>query len=564
MPPAPVAVPVRIIGINDFHGNLESSSLYLSLPDPGAPGKRLRVPAGGAAAMAGIMKTLRAGSPNTIVTSAGDMIGASPLVSTLYRHESTIAIMNTIGVDAHSLGNHEFDAGFAELKRIAGGGCAPNTPDQPAESCADGPYQGATFPFIAANVLDANGNPAIAASVVKRVGGVPIGIIAAVTKTTPILVRPSGIAGLTFADEADSINREVQRLRAQGVKTFIAVFHEGGEIGPADHRAEWNDTRCEGKQGPIFDIAHRLDPDIRVLMTGHTHQGYRCEFEGRLLIQGTSYGRGVSVVDLQVDGSTGKLIPESIRSRNLPVLNEQTPDAIREALAAAEPEPYGRVLRETRVDDAIAARVKVLADAVAPKANRQIGRLEGPFTRGGTTDSTAGRLVADAQLAATKGEGAVVAFMNPGGIRGNFECRPAPCPVTFGQAFTMQPFGNDVMTVTLTGAQVKALLEAQVRPNSSEPTILQPSLGFTYTWKDSAPTGAHVSDMRLAGEPIVAGKSYRVTVNSFLVEGGDGFAMLKDAADRKGGGQDLDALVAYLGAAPTRAPDPTPRMNRQP
>ena len=558
-------VPVRFIGINDFHGNLESGTLNLSLADPDAAGPDaapLRVPAGGAAALAGMIATLRAGAPASLLVSAGDMIGASPLASTLFRHESTIAVMNRIGVDVNVTGNHEYDAGLAELRRIARGGCAKPVPGSPAESCALDPYPGARFPFVVANVLDARGQPVLPPYVVKTVGGVKVGVIGAVTRTTPTLVRPSGIAGLRFIDEAVAINRAAAQLRKQGVRTMIAVLHEGGEVGPAEKRSDWNDPACTQRTGPIWDIAHRLAPEIRILFTGHTHQGYRCEFEGRLLVQGTNYGRGVSVVDVVLESRTGKLVRDSVRSINLPVVNEKTPEAMRAKLAAALPAPYAQVLRDTRPDPEIAAMVARYSEAVAPKANRAIGTIEGPFARGGKTDSAAGRLIADAQLAATRAAGAQVAFTNASGVRAALECAAPPCTVTFGQAFTMQPFGNGLVIMTLTGEQIRVMLEAQQR-GEGEPWLLQPSKNFTYTWREDAQRGERVRDMKLDGQPVRPHAQYRVTLNGFLAEGGDGQAVLRDGRDRKGGGEDLDALADYLAAAP-RAPDPVPRMTRLP
>jgi 5'-nucleotidase len=236
---------------------------------------------------------------------------------------------------------------------------------------------------------------------------------------------------------------------------------------------------------------------------------------------------------------------------------------MREKLAAVLPAPYAQVLRDTRPDEEIAAQVAHYAQAVAPKAQRAVGRIEGSFVRGGATDSTAGRLVADAQLAATRHEGAQVAFMNPGGMRANLECAAPPCTVTFGQAFSMQPFSNGLVVMTLTGTQIRTLLESQQKREAGEPTILQPSAGFTYTWKSDAPRGERARDLQLDGQPIRADARYRVTVNGFLAEGGDGFVLLRDGRDRIGGGEDLDALVDYLAAAP-RTPDPVPRMHRTP
>ena len=559
-------VRLRLIGINDFHGNLEPASLNLTLQDPQDASKTVRVPAGGAAALAGMVQTLRAGAPHSLMLSGGDLIGASPLVSTLFKHESTIEVMNKIGLEVNAVGNHEFDAGTTELKRIAQGGCATTEPDSAVTSCGLEAYRGAKFPLISSNVLDAQGKTTLAPYVVKRYAGIPVGIIGAVTHTTPSIVIPSGVAGLRFIDEAEGVNRAAKELKAKGVKAIVAVFHEGGELGTGAKRGDWNDTSCPEKSGPIFEIASRLDPSISVIFSAHTHQGYRCLVDGRTIISGTSYGRGISVIDVALDRKTHTIVPALTRSINLPVVNDATDPAVRERFAAASPAPYGDVLRNTKSDPEIAAMVARYSAVVAPKANRPVGTVTGPFMRGAKdVDSAAGRLIADAQLAATRAPevgGAQIAFMNWGGIRSDLECKSAPpCTVTFGQVFTMQPFGNSLVTMTLTGVQLKNLLESQHK--GSETTMLQPSEGLSYTWQADAIVGDHVRELKLDGEPIVADKPYRITVNSFMAEGGDGFVTLTKGTDRRGGGQDLDALLAYLKAG-ERAPVAQPRIARLP
>ena len=563
-------VALRLIGINDFHGNLEPANLSLTLPDPQAVGgKPLRVPVGGAAALAGLVHTLRAGAPHSLMLSAGDLIGAAPLVSALFRHESTVEVMNAIGLELNAVGNHEFDAGLIELKRVANGGCAPTQADAAVTSCGLSPYPGARFPLLAANVVDATtGKPVLAPYVIKRYAGIRVGIIGAVTKTTPSIVVPSGVAGLRFDDEAEAVNRSARQLKAQGVRAIIAVFHEGGELGTPQNRGDWNDTRCLDRSGPIFDIAQRLVPEISVIFSAHTHQGYRCVVDGRTIVSGTSYGRGVSVVDIALDRKTRRILPALTRSINLPVLNEKTDPALRERLAAALPAPYAEVLRTMRPDAAITEQVARYSAVVAPKAERAVGAIGGRFTRGGPVDSSAGRLIADAQLAATRAVtegGAQIAFTNPGGIRSDLDCTGTPpCRVTFGQAFTMQPFGNSLVVMTLSGTQLKALLEAQQRSAGGEPTLLQPSEGFTYTWQAEAAPGERVREMRLNGEPIVPRQPYRITVNSFLAEGGDGFVGLVAGGERRGGPQDLDALLDFLKPPAERAPVPQARITRLP
>ena len=555
-------VHLRLIGFNDFHGNLEPSTLSLTLADP-ADGKPLRVAVGGAPALAGLVQSLRAGADHSLLLSGGDLVGAAPLASTLFRHESTVDVMNAMGLELSVAGNHEFDAGLPELQRLARGGCAGQ--GGPAVSCPKGPYTGARFPFVASNVLDSRGRAVLAPYVIKRYGGVKLAVIGAVTKTTPSMVMPSGIEGLRFVDEADAVNRTARKLRAMGVRNMIAVVHEGGEIGMPQQRGDWNDTRCSGAQGAIFSIARRLVPEIRVVYSAHTHQGYRCEIGGRLVIQGTSYGRGVSVVDIDLDPTTGKPLGIAA-SANLPVFNEQTDAAVRERLTAAMPEAYASAVRAARSDPDITRRVAEYAELAAPIAQRKIGSIAATFHRSGSADSEAGRLIADVQLAATRDGtrgGAQMAFTNPGGIRSDLECRAdPPCVVTFGQAFTMQPFGNSLVVMTLSGERVRALLESQQRRPGAEPTLLQPSEGLSYTWQANAPEGHHVHELRLQGEPVRPESKYRVTVNSFLAEGGDGFTILREGTDRTGGMLDVDALVDYLTSGGTLTPTSSSRILR--
>ena len=555
-------VPLRFIHINDFHGSLESNAgLTLTLADPGAaadaPG--LRVPVGGAPALAGLVRSLRAGSPNSLMIAGGDLVGAAPLVSSLFRHESTIEVLNDIGLEVSSFGNHEFDEGSVELRRLIQGGCATNKADAVITSCALGTYGGVKWTYLGANVVNVAGPTLAAPYTVRNFGGVPVGIIGAVTIQTPTLVTPSGVAGLKFIDEAEGVNRAAEELRAKGVRAMVAVFHEGIEI---NSRADWNDTTCPGAVGPLLGIARRLAPEIKLVFSGHTHRGYRCEIEGRLLIQSTSYGRGISVVDVELDSATGTM-SAPVRSLNLPVLNERTEPAVRDKLVAGTPEPFRKALAEAKPDAKVAARVEAYAALVKPRAERVVARIGGAFTHSRTdrTDTSMARMIADAQLAATRAEGSQLALMNPGGVRGGIVCSAPPCPVTFGQVFLVQPFGNSLVVMNLTGAQLKSALEQSHRPGA-DPYLLHPSEGFTFTWTDAAPPGAQVSDLRLAGAPIDPAATYRVTVNSFLADGGDGFTVLKQGKDLKGGGQDIDALMAYMAAA-QRSPVPTPRITRR-
>lgn len=561
---APAAGPLtlRLIAFNDFHGNLESTGLTLPWPDPADRSKVARLAAGGAASLAGTVAALRAGATHSVVVSSGDLIGGTPLISALFLHESTLDISNRIGVDLAIPGNHEFDAGQDELLRVVKGGCRPARPDAVTLSCPLDTHPGARFPMFAANVHRSSGGTLFQPSVVKQYDGVKVGFIGAVTKITPTIVVPSGVAGLRFSDEAEAINAEAARLKAQGVQALVAVIHEGGETGTPGAPLEWNDAGCPRPRGAIFDIVKRLTPDVDVVLSAHTHQGYRCVIDGRPVLQATALGRGVSVADLVIDRATGDVDRARTTHRNLPVFNERSDPQLRSAIIAAEPEPWASALRAAQPDAAIAARVAQYAAAAAPRAGKTIGRIGGHFDRSGRTDSSAGRLIADAQWAATRSAdkgGAQFALMNPGGVRADLRCAATPpCDISYGQAFTMQPFGNNLVVLTLSGAQLRQLLEDQQRPGRSGPSFLIPSSSLRYEWHAKAPHGQRVRQLTLSGQPVADTAELRLTVNSFLADGGDGVVLLQQGRNRLGGELDIDALAALLQTSP--GPDPNPRI----
>jgi 5'-nucleotidase len=562
-PPAPAEpVNLRLLAFNDFHGNLEASGLSLTLPDPAAPATNVRVNTGGAAFLAAKLAELRAGQANTITVSTGDLIGASPLVSSFFRDEPTIEVMNAMRVDLNVVGNHEFDKGLTELQRIVNGGCSTDTSDPNLSSCAvpGSRYAGSTFStgdgrgFLAANVVDSAGRPVLPATAIRTIGGVRIGFIGVVTRTTPTIVIPSGVAGLRFLDEAETINRYTDELVGQGVRAIVALVHEGGQTD-----STWNDRACANARGEIFNIVGKLRPEVDVVFSGHSHQGYNCLVNGKVVMQAFAFGRGISQVDVVLDPATGDIDRSKTVARNVPVTNNTNTAAVGTAFGAVQP------------DAAVARIVTDYVALAAPKANRVIGRIASAFTRTpeatSVGDHPAGRLIADSQLAATRPAdrgAAVIAFMNPGGVRADFPCAAGPCDLTFGQAFTVQPFGNSLVVMTLTGAQIKTLLEQQATGvNAANPRILQPSVGFTYTWTRAAADGNRASNLRLDGVAINPATSYRVTVNSFLADGGDGFAVLTEGTNRLGGAQDIDALIAFLRSSTVPvAPVTVPRITR--
>ena len=547
--PAGTAVePVRIdlIAFNDFHGNLQPPRQAIAAP--GASGD-VQVPAGGAAYLATAIRTLREANPNSLVVSAGDLISASPLVSALFLDEPTIHAMNMIGLDYNAVGNHEFDRGRAELLRIANGGCERNTHREP---CAIDPdFAGARFEYLAANVITETGRPLLPAYAIRSFGSgagdVKVALIGMTLEGTPAVVTPTGIAGLSFRDEADTVNALIPQLEAEGVDVIVVLVHEG-----ATTDAGYNARTCEGLRGDLLPILSRLSPEVDVVVSGHTHNAYICDHgqidpERRFLLTSAGqYGTLLTHIRLDVDPASGDVV--SRQADNLIVQGEGFTSSRGDV---ATTDLYPRF----DADPQVAALVARYAAAAAPRAARVVGQLSGPAThdRSGVGETILGNLIADAQLAATRAPengGAQIAFMNPGGVRA--EIVPAPNgDVTFGQLFASQPFGNTLVVKSFTGAQIKALLEQQWAsgPNSpTQPMVLMPSAGFTYAYDLGRPAGQRIVEASLDGQPLRDDQVYRVTMNGFLASGGDSFTIFREGTDQVGGVQDIDALEAYIAA----------------
>jgi 5'-nucleotidase len=481
---------------------------------------------------------LRAANPNTVVVSAGDMIGASPLLSALFHDEPTIEAFNLIGLDYNAVGNHEFDEGWAELVRMQEGGC------HPVDGCLDGDdFAGASFRYLAANVVrDDNGKTIFPAYKMRSFAGAKVAFIGMTLEGTPSIVTPSGVAGLSFKDEADTVNALVPELKEKGIETIVVLIHEGGA-----QTGTYNG--CVGISGAIVDIVNRFDPEVDVVISGHTHNAYNCTINNMLVTSAASFGRLVTDVDLTINRETGEVV--SMSANNVIVTRTVAKDSLMTALIAK----YNAI--------------------AAPLRNRIIGSITADILRAGNTagESALGDVIADAQLDATNDPGfgdAVVAFMNPGGIRtdlvyAQISGGELPGQVTYGESFNVQPFGNSLVTMTLTGAQIDTLLEQQFNgcgvQNANR--ILQVSNGFTYSWSASAPACSKVdpASIKLNGVMIDPTASYRVTVNSFLADGGDNFAVLKLGTDRLGGAVDTDALEAYFQAFSPVAPGPQNRIS---
>jgi 5'-nucleotidase len=524
-------VELRILAINDFHGYLRPPPGGIRIADPDDKTKKIAVEAGGAEQMATLVKQLRAGAKNTIFVAAGDLIGASPFLSALFHDEPTIESLSMMGLEVSSVGNHEFDEGKEELLRMQNGGC------HPTDGCqGPHPFLGAKFSYLAASTIEkTTGKTVFPPYAIRQFEGIQVAFIGLTLKGTPNLVSPVGAAGLEFRDEAGTVNALVPELKARGVEAIVVLIHEGGF--PA---GDYNE--CPGISGPIVDIVGKFDKAVDVVISGHTHQAYVCEIGGRLVTSGDKYGTLVTAIDVRLDPATRDII--SARADNV---------IVRTNAYARDPEQTALIASYDKV--------------AAPIANRPAGSITETLSRAPNDagESALGDIVADAQLAATRADkdgAAVIAFTNPGGVRIDIPKR-ADGTVSYADVFSSQPFRNQLVTLTLTGAQIKNVLEQQWL-DPKRPRILQVSKGFTYAWDNAKPFGERVlaDRMSLNGEPVDPVKAYRVTVNNYLAVGGDGFTVLKEGTGQQFGIYDVDALYGYFQANSPISPVAADRIAR--
>jgi 5'-nucleotidase len=526
-----VTVDVRILAINDFHGYLRAPAGGIRIADPADKTRKIMVPAGGSETMATLVSQLREGHRNTIFIAAGDLIGASPFLSAMFHDEPTIESLSMMGLEIASVGNHEFDEGKGELKRMQNGGCHPTDKCQGPH-----PFAGAKFHYLAASTIEKDtGKTIFPPYEIREFDGIPVAFIGLTLKGTPDIISPVSAAGLEFRDEADTVNALVPELKARGVEAIVVLIHEGGF--PA---GDYNE--CPGISGPIVDIVKKFDRAVDVVVSGHTHQAYVCEIDGRLVTSGDKYGTLVTAIDLKLDPKTRDV--SSARADNV---------IVRTGSLARDPEQIALLESYDKV--------------AAPIANRPAGSITDTLSRNPNAagESALGDIIADAQLAATSataGGGAVLAFTNPGGVRTDITKKQEGA-VTYADVFASQPFRNHLVTLSLTGNQIKTMLEQQwLDPN--RPRILQVSKGFGYAWDNAKPYGEHVitDSLTLNGARIDPAASYRVTVNNFLSVGGDGFTVLKEGTAPQSGVFDVDALYTYFQANSPIAPTAANRITR--
>ena len=605
-PPGPVRV--KIVAFNDFHGTLQSPGRFATSTQAAE-----RPAVGGADALAAWVARLKAQNPNNVVVGGGDFVGASPLVSALFFDEPAVEVLNRVGVEFTSVGNHEFDKGADELLRLQHGGCRITRGRPDPNSCkglgshAPGAFDGARYQWLSANVFEtATGRTLLPAYGIKSFDGIPVAFIGMTLKGTPGIVSPAGVAGLEFRDEADTVNALIPQLRAQGGEAVVVLVHQGG-IQPATGTSDINGCDAalknpDGSDSEIAQIVRRLDDAVDLVISAHTHAAYNCSANataaatratglpnkaGRSIpvTSASAFGRVLTDIDVTLDPKTHDVVAVSPVNR----LVDRGDPAIVQAIAD---------------HPAVRDIVQGYATLAAPLADGVVGVLATalPAVPDDAGEEPAGSLIADSQLQATQPAalgGAQIAFMNAGGVRSPGFVPPAgatpPFALTYGAAFTVQPFGNSLVTMTLTAAQLKTLLEQQFTGCGGQVVdrVLQPSNGLKVTWSAGAPACAKIVDVTftptdvtvkppaVTGAPQVVVKNgvvqdpartYRVTVNNYMAAGGDGYSTLKSGTNRIGGAQDIDALRAWL--APYQPPGPAydarspamgePRVMRRP
>lgn len=548
---ASAPVDVHIVALNDFHGALEPPKTAIAAGE-------VRVPAGGAAYLASAVAKLKAAHPHHVVVSAGDLTSASPFVSSQFLDEPTVAAMNLIGLDLNAVGNHEFDRGPAELKRLQNGGCARHTARKPCQ--VDARFPGARFRYLAANVRDPSGETLFPATALRHFGRgrgrVTVGFIGLTLKTTPTLVVPSAVASLSFEDEAATINALVPRLRREGADAIVVLIHQGLAT-----KVGYDDKSCGGVSGDLLPILAKLDPAVDLVVSGHTHNAYICDYaridpaRPFLVTSAGKYGTLLSDIALSIDPAAHRVVAK--RADNLIVQGE----GYQGASGAVPVQPAFAIYpAEPRVG-ALVARYLAAAD---PIARRVVGRLSTPALRQTTPagESVLGNLVADAQRQAA---GAEIAFMNSGGLRADLVPQ-ADGAVSYGQLYAVTPFANVIQLKGMTGAALRAVLEQQFASGTNtvaKPNMLAVSRGLTYRYDLTRPAGQRILDLRLDGRAVEGARVYRVAISNFLATGGDNFTAFAQARDLPGGGQeDIDAFEAYVAAAGTLTPPAADRIVR--
>ena len=520
---------IQLLGVNDFHGNLEPiTNPSYRIPAGVDPITCGGTAAGGAAYLDAYLDKYTALDPNnTIRVHAGDMVGGLPLISSYFHDEPTVKAMNLMEFDVGTIGNHEFDEGGQEMLRLIEGGQRDDGLQFKEDSkgqlvnTSDPKFAGVDFPYISANVVyaDTGENVLPPYQIVER-DGVKVGFIGVTTEETPEIVVPDAVSPFEFLDISETVDRYSRELQKQGVETIVVLAHAGG----------FQTTATEATGEIITETAEMKNKAVDVIIAGHSHSYLNTTVNGKLIVEGFALGTAFDSVNLTVDRKTGDVIKAS--AEIVPTCNNETitPDKQTAALVAKHDKQVTAI------------------------ENRVVGTAAENMTRTATPagESALGDLIADAQRAYA---GTQIAFMNPGGIRADIQAGE----VTYGELFAVQPFDNQVVRMTLTGDQIYRLLEQQFQVNR----ILQIS-GLKYSYNASNPAGQRITSATVNGAPLDRSATYTVAANSFIATGGDGFTVFEEAsATQQTLGSDLDALETYIGTLPQPFSAPNPAAEQR-
>lgn len=533
---------VHILAFNDFHGNLEPPKRFIEAPATADNPNPTRIPVGGVSYFADAIQKLRQKYPQHIVISAGDLVGASPLASSLFLDESTIDIMNDIQIDLNVMGNHEFDRGTQELLRLKNGGCQQFTSTRPCQINPN--FSGAHFDFLAANVtLKSNPKQTLfPAYKIKTYAGIPIAFIGVALDSTPEIVSPSAIQDVEFHDEAETVNALIPQLKKQGIEAFVVVVHDGFNTS-----TPFNQKTCDGLNGAFRQVLDHLDSVVDVVITAHTHQSYICDYplsaqSSILVTSAGQYGTLITDITLQLDPQTRDISRKY--AQQIPIQSEAYTSGTTTVQLTDAYEKFNPTPRIENILNQYRQAVNVIASRVVGRATQSISHTP---TQSG--ESPLGNLVADSQqYAALKmnPQGSDFALMNPGGVRADLMINDQQ-QITFGSIYAVQPFGNALVTLSLTGKQIRNLLEQQWSgANASFHKILQPSKELRYQYHLDPSISPRASQITVSGQPLDDQRVYRVTVNSFIADGGDNFIIFKEGTHRSGAGQDINAFEQYI------------------
>ncbi|KEK23703.1 bifunctional metallophosphatase/5'-nucleotidase [Bacillus gaemokensis] len=468
-------ISVQLIGLNDFHGQLNTTSTL--------HGKAV----GRADYIAAYIQSYRDKKPNTLLVHTGDMIGGSPPISALFHDEPTMEFLNTLQFDVGTIGNHEFDRGPIALQQLISGESVPQTNS----------FSGSSFPYTCANVVDSETNqPLFPPYTIKWIDGIPIAFIGVITKDTPFLTMYTNMSSIRFLDEATSINHYVHQLQKKGIHAFVILAHLGGN------------TTGSNTNGALADLATQINSDVDIIFGGHTHSYINGKVNGKLLVQAYSYGKAFSNVTITLNRQTKDITKKD--ATIVPVYqNKLSPDLyIRNWI------------------DSYAAKIR-------PRVTERLGVTNHELTRDQNEhgESKLGTVLAMAQRQAMQTD---IAFVNPGSIRHDLK----KGDITWEDTFLIQPFGNPLIKMDLSGAEIRNALQEQWK----EETRMLQILGIHYTWKNHTIQTISLDD----GTPLHDDQIYSVVVNSFLANGGDKFMTFKLGKNRTEGPTDQESFANFI------------------